>query len=127
MNILALDLGKHNTVFCDYNSTNSEHEFGKVRTTPQEVHDLIVEREPPMKNSKSPMKNSKSSNKISFPSFFCFEGILRFAAGSTGIVALILIFEQPIFRRSELCSVISEGINDLIRFAGNRINVANHL
>ena len=32
MNILPLDLGKHNTVFCDYNSTNSQHEFGEVRT-----------------------------------------------------------------------------------------------
>ena len=46
MNILALDLGKYNTVFCDYNSTNGEYEFGKVRTTPKEIHDLIVSREP---------------------------------------------------------------------------------
>ena len=46
MNILALDLGKYKTVFCDYNSVNGEHEFGKVKTTPQAIHDLIVEREP---------------------------------------------------------------------------------
>ncbi|MHC4544378.1 MAG: IS110 family RNA-guided transposase [Planctomycetota bacterium] len=46
MNILALDLGKYKTVFCNYNIDNSEHEFGKVRTAPQEIHDLIVEKEP---------------------------------------------------------------------------------
>ncbi len=46
MNILALDLGKYNTVFSDYNSDNGEHEFGKVKTTPQTIHDLIVEKEP---------------------------------------------------------------------------------
>ena len=46
MSILALDLGKYNTVFCDYNSVNGEHEFGKVKTTPQAIHDLIVEKEP---------------------------------------------------------------------------------
>jgi len=46
MNILALDLGKYNTVFCDYNSTNGEHEFGNVKTTPQAIHDLIVEKDP---------------------------------------------------------------------------------
>jgi transposase len=46
MNILALDLGKYNTVFCDYNCINGEYEFGKVKTTPQTIHDLIVEKEP---------------------------------------------------------------------------------
>lgn len=46
MDILALDLAKYNTVFCDYNSVNGEHEFGKVKTTPQMIHDLIVEKEP---------------------------------------------------------------------------------
>jgi len=46
MNTLALDLGKYNTVFCDYNSVNGEHEFGKVKTTPQTIHDLIVEKQP---------------------------------------------------------------------------------
>ena len=46
MNILAMDLGKSNTVFCLYNSNNGEYEFGKVKTTPQQIHDLIVERSP---------------------------------------------------------------------------------
>ena len=31
-------------MFCDYNSDNGEHEFGKVKTTPQAIHDLIVEK-----------------------------------------------------------------------------------
>jgi len=46
MNILALDLGKYNTVFCDYNCNNGKHKFGKIKTTPQAVHDLIVQKEP---------------------------------------------------------------------------------
>ena len=120
MNILALDLGKHNTVFCDYNSTNSEHEFGKVRTTPQEVHYLIVEKEPPM-------KNSKSSNKSSLALNFLFRGHPTLRSQFYCYSCSYPIFEQPIFRRPELCSVISEDINDLIEFLGNRINVANHL
>jgi hypothetical protein len=33
MNILALDLGKYNTVSCEYSSVNDEHEFGKVKMT----------------------------------------------------------------------------------------------
>jgi hypothetical protein len=43
MNILALDIGKYNTVFCYYNCNNGKHDFGKVKTTPQAIHDLIVE------------------------------------------------------------------------------------
>ena len=46
MNILALDIGKFNTVYCDYISETGEHEFGKVKTTPQAIHDLIVDKEP---------------------------------------------------------------------------------
>jgi transposase len=46
MNILAMDLGKSKTVFCLYNSQNSEHRFGKVVTRPQQIHDLIVEESP---------------------------------------------------------------------------------
>jgi len=46
MNILAMDLGKSKTVFCEYNSNNGEYEFGKVKTVPQQIHDLIVERSP---------------------------------------------------------------------------------
>ena len=39
MNILALDLGKYKTVFCEYNSENGKHDFGKINTTPQDIHD----------------------------------------------------------------------------------------
>jgi transposase len=46
MDILALDLGKYKTVFCEYHSVGGEHTFGAVKTTPQEIHDLIVEKEP---------------------------------------------------------------------------------
>ena len=46
MDILALDLGKYNTVFCDYNSVDGEHEFGKVKTTPEAIHDLLVAKDP---------------------------------------------------------------------------------
>ena len=46
MNILAMDLGKYKTVFCEYNSVGGEHTFGTVKTTPQEIHDLIVRTEP---------------------------------------------------------------------------------
>lgn len=46
MDILAMDLGKNKTVFCNYDSKNGEYEFGKVETTPQQIHDLIVERSP---------------------------------------------------------------------------------
>ena len=46
MNILALDIGKFNTVYCDYICENGEHEFGKVKTNPQAIHDLIVDKEP---------------------------------------------------------------------------------
>jgi transposase len=46
MNILAMDLGKFKTVFCDYNTANGEHTFGTVKTTPQGIHDLMVRAEP---------------------------------------------------------------------------------
>jgi transposase len=46
MNILALDIGKYNTVLCEYNSADGEHEFGRVKTTPQAIHDLIVAKGP---------------------------------------------------------------------------------
>jgi len=46
MNILALDIGKFNTVYCDYICESGEHEFGRVKTTPQAIHDLIVDKEP---------------------------------------------------------------------------------
>ena len=46
MNILAMDLGKYKTVFCEYNSVDGKHTFGTVKTSPQEIHDLIVRTEP---------------------------------------------------------------------------------
>ena len=46
MNILAMDLGKYKTVFCDYNVADGEHTFGAVKTTPKDIHDLIVDKEP---------------------------------------------------------------------------------
>lgn len=46
MNILAMDLGKSNTVFCFYHSLTGKHKYGKVKTTPQQIHDLIVEYSP---------------------------------------------------------------------------------
>ena len=46
MNILALDIGKFNTVYCDYICETGEHEFGKTKTTPQAIRDLIVDKEP---------------------------------------------------------------------------------
>lgn len=46
MNILAMDLGKNNTVYCMYNIETSEHTFGKLKTRPQLLHDLMVKHQP---------------------------------------------------------------------------------
>ena len=46
MDILAMDLGKSKTVFCEYDSKSAEHKFGKVKTSPQQIHDLLVEKVP---------------------------------------------------------------------------------
>jgi transposase len=46
MNILAMDLGKSNTVVCFYDSENGRHRFGKIKTSPQQIHNLIVEHSP---------------------------------------------------------------------------------
>ena len=46
MNILAMDLGKSNTVICYYDSENGKYKYGKVKTTPQQIHGLIVEHSP---------------------------------------------------------------------------------
>jgi transposase len=46
MNILAMDLGKSNTVVCFYDSSTGEHKFGKVKTTPRQMHDLLAEHSP---------------------------------------------------------------------------------
>jgi len=46
MKILAMDLGKSNTVICFYDSESGRHRFGKVKTTPQLIHDLLAEQMP---------------------------------------------------------------------------------
>ena len=46
MQILALDLGKYKTVACDYEAESGRHSYVTVSTTPQGLHDLIVDREP---------------------------------------------------------------------------------
>jgi hypothetical protein len=40
--ILAIDLGKFNSVFCLYQRVSGEHCFGSLATTPQIIHDLLV-------------------------------------------------------------------------------------
>ena len=46
MNILAMDLGKNNTVICNYDSETGKRSFKKVKTIPQEIHDMLVENAP---------------------------------------------------------------------------------
>jgi len=46
MNILAMDLGKSNTVVCYYDCNNGRHRFGKVKTTPMQIHNLLAEHLP---------------------------------------------------------------------------------
>jgi transposase len=46
MNILAMDLAKNKTVVCFYNSETAEHEYYKVATSPQKIHDLLVKHSP---------------------------------------------------------------------------------
>src|SRR5438046_229049 len=41
--ILAVDLGKFNSVLCIYNPKTAEHQFITTRTTPQAIHDLLVQ------------------------------------------------------------------------------------
>ena len=33
-------------MYCDYICETGEHAFGKTKTTPQAIHDLIVDKEP---------------------------------------------------------------------------------
>ena len=40
MNILALDLGRYKTVFCNYNPTNGEHEIGRGLNQSNQILDL---------------------------------------------------------------------------------------
>ena len=46
MKILALDMGKCKTVWCEYQDESTRPIYGKVATTPQALHDLLVERGP---------------------------------------------------------------------------------
>lgn len=47
MRILAIDIGKNKSVACDYDTVATANQgFETIRTTPQEVHDLIVKRGP---------------------------------------------------------------------------------
>jgi transposase len=46
MNILAMDLGKSKTVVCFYEGETGEHKYNKVKTGPQQIHDLIAENSP---------------------------------------------------------------------------------
>jgi transposase len=40
--ILALDLGKFNSVLCVYDPARHDHRFVSVQTTPQTIHDLLL-------------------------------------------------------------------------------------
>ena len=53
MNILAIDLGKYKSVFCMYETTTNKHSFGNLKTTSQDIHDLIVSKSPDMNEASS--------------------------------------------------------------------------
>ena len=42
--VLAIDLGKFNSVLCDYDPPTHRHSFETVQTTPAAMHDLLVRR-----------------------------------------------------------------------------------
>jgi transposase len=46
MKILALDLSKFKSVGCVYEAASGAHRYRRVNTTPQALHDLLVELEP---------------------------------------------------------------------------------
>ena len=41
--ILAIDLGKFNSVVCLYDPATTQHTFTTIQTTPQAVHDLLAQ------------------------------------------------------------------------------------
>ena len=43
--ILALDLGKFNSVLCSYDPATHEHQFIASQTTPQMIHDLLIKHQ----------------------------------------------------------------------------------
>lgn len=40
--ILAIDMGKYKSVYCRYDPASGRQEFGTVRTSPKDFHDLLV-------------------------------------------------------------------------------------
>src|SRR5215213_1094421 len=42
--ILAIDMGKNKSVFCDYTPGTDQKEFGTLPTSPKDFHDLLVAR-----------------------------------------------------------------------------------
>jgi transposase len=46
MRILAIDLGKHKCVACDFDGVSNTHTFTTLPTRPQALHDLFAERGP---------------------------------------------------------------------------------
>ena len=46
MRVLAIDLGKFKSIACDFDTVSRQGQFTKIGTTPQQLHDLIVERAP---------------------------------------------------------------------------------
>lgn len=46
MKILAIDLGKNKSVICMYDTETRHPQYGKLNTTPQAMHDLLVEQQP---------------------------------------------------------------------------------
>ena len=46
MKILACDLGKFKTVVCIYETQDNRYRFVSIQTTPQEIHDLVVDHQP---------------------------------------------------------------------------------
>src|SRR4051812_6365225 len=43
--ILALDLGKFNSVLCSYDPATHQHQFASLQTSPQVIHDLLVKHQ----------------------------------------------------------------------------------
>lgn len=46
MNILGIDLGKKNSVYCNYETITLTKDFGTIKTRPQAIHDLVVDLQP---------------------------------------------------------------------------------
>ena len=40
--ILAIDMGKNKSVYCDYDPADGTHRFGKLPISPRDFHDLLV-------------------------------------------------------------------------------------